>query len=580
MAVYKKIRTYVPGMGGMLFLAALLIFASSMALLAEYQRIYLFLEKILAQVHLEDLTLLASLVVLLAVAHALLYFFGLMATHAIAFRLEANLKKAGMDALLEAPFAFYDKYPSGKIRKILDDNTALTHTSVAHLLPDFAGALVMPLFGLALAFQIDWRLAVFMILTILGGALLGRGLFGESAFMGEYMQAQEEMGANAVEYIRNMGVIKIFNANVQSLKRFHDSIANYANKVLLYALSCRISYVSFQCFFNSIFLLLIPLGFWFIGRGEDPILYLTKSIFYVLFCGILFLAFMKIMYFGMHSYLASSAIEKIEKLMQEMEEGKCARGNLQEATSYAIDFHHVTFAYEEEKVLDDLTLHLESGKTYALVGSSGGGKSTLAKLLAGFYQPQEGQVQIGGHSLNDYTEEALTSMVAMVFQNAKLFKTTIFENVQMANPKASREEVLQALHLARCDDILDAFPDREETVIGSKGVHLSGGEKQRIAIARAILKNAPIIILDEASAAADPENEYEIQQAFSHLMQGKTVVMIAHRLSSIRRADEILVVEQGKILERGDHASLMAKEGRYAYLQKLYAQANDWRVVA
>lgn len=578
MSVYKKMKPYVPGMGGILILAFLLIIGSSVALIAEYQAIYLFLKKILVASGLEGLTHLVTILCLCALAYTVIYFIGCMATHRIAFRLEANLKKAGMDALLEAPSAFFDKYPSGKIRKMLDDNTALTHTSVAHLLPDLAAAFFVPLFGLVLAGMIDWRLCVFMVLTIVVGGLIGSKMMGESAFMGEYMQAQESMGAHAVEYVRNMGVVKIFNANVKSMKNFYDSIASYGEKVLAYSMSCRVPYVTFQTFFNAVYLLLIPLAFFFLARGEDPELYLTKAIFYVLFCDIIFVAFMKIMYVGMHSYLASSSIDKIESLIQEMQTGKLASGSVDQAADGTIDFKHVSFAYEKDKVLEDLSFHLDGGKTYALVGSSGGGKSTLAKLIAGFYPAQEGEILIGGRALSDYSEFARTRMLAMVFQNAKLFKTTIYDNVKIGNPAASWDEVMEAMKLARCEDILDKFPDREKTRIGSKGVHLSGGEIQRIAIARAILKNAPIIILDEASAAADPENEYEIQQAFSNLMKGKTVIMIAHRLSSIRQADEILVVDEGKVIERGSHRALMEKNGRYAYLQGLYAQANDWRV--
>lgn len=578
MALLKKIRHYVPDIGLNLSFAFLLILGSSAVLIWEYWNIYRFLEKILSVRAPTGLTPLAAGIFLCAVAYTLIYFIALMTTHHIAFRLEASLKKAGMDALLDAPASFYDKYPSGKLRKLLDDNTALTHSSVAHLLPDLAAAFFTPLLGLILAFRIDWRLFVFMILTIVIGALIGKNLMGESAFMSEYMQAQEEMGAHAVEYVRNMGVVKIFNADIKSMKNFHQSIVNYADKVLKYTLSCRLPYVVFQTFFNSVYLLVIPLGYYFLAHGEKPFSYLTKVIFYVLFCVIIFVAFMKIMYVGMHTYLASSSIEKIEKLIEEMQEGRMKEGTIEKPGHFAIDFSNVSFAYEEEPVFEGLNLHLDGGKFYALVGSSGGGKSTLAKLVAGFYTPGKGEIRIGGHPLKAYTDEARNAMVAMVFQNAKLFNTTILENVQIGNPEASREEALRALSLAQCGDILDKFAKREDTLIGSKGVYLSGGEKQRIAIARAILKDAPIIILDEASAAADPENEYEIRRAFNNLMKGKTVMMIAHRLTGMQAVDEILVVDGGKIIERGTHEELMEKKGRYAYLQNLYKESNDWRV--
>lgn len=475
MTVYKKMKEYVPDIGGILLLAGVLILVSSFALIAEYQMIYMFLNEFLTSVHLEGASSFVSILLICALGHALTYFFGAMATHLIAFRLEANLKKAGMDALLDAPFSFFDKYPSGKIRKMLDDNTALTHNSVAHLLPDLASAVVIPLLGLILAARIDWRLCVFMVLTIIIGALIGKAMMGESAFMGEYMKAQEEMGAHAVEYVRNMAVVKIFNANVKSMKNFYDSITEYADKVLRYSLSCRVPYVSFQCFFNAVFLLLIPLGFYFLGRGEDPVLYLSKAIFYVLFCGVIFVAFMKIMYVGMHTYLATTSIEKIEQLIQEMKTEHWKNGQLEKAPNYDIDFLKVSFAYDEDKVFEDLSLHLDEGKTYALVGSSGGGKSTLAKLIAGFYQPQSGEIRLGGHALTDYTSQSINRMVAMVFQQAKLFKASIYDNVKIGNPEASPQEIMEAIKQARCEDILEKFPDKEKTLIGSEGVHLSGG---------------------------------------------------------------------------------------------------------
>ena len=292
----------------------------------------------------------------------------------------------------------------------------------------------------------------------------------------------------------------------------------------------------------------------------------------------LYLALNKVMYLGMHVYQAASCIEKIETLFGEMEEKKLSAGQRETMERTDIVFRNVTFGYGEKKVVKHLSLQLEAGKTYALVGASGSGKSTLAKLISGFYLLDEGQILIGGYDISEYSEQARARNIANVFQDARLFKKSIFENVQMGRPGAGRDEVMEALHLAQCDEILDKLEKREHTVISAKGVHLSGGEVQRIAIARAILKDAKIVILDEASAAADPENEYELQRAFSNLMRGKTVIMIAHRLSSIAGVDEILVIDEGSVIERGSHRQLMAHDSVYKKLQEEFMQANEWRV--
>jgi len=289
--------------------------------------------------------------------------------------------------------------------------------------------------------------------------------------------------------------------------------------------------------------------------------------------------FMKVMFFSKNFQFGEDAINKLEGLFKEMDKNKLTHGDVSEMTSYDISFDKVTFCYEEGiNVLENLSIEFPAGRRYALVGSSGGGKSTIAKLISGFYPVSSGGIKIGGKDISEYRSDVLEKNIAFVFQNAKLFKTSIYENVLIGNPESSHEEVMKALELAMCGSILDKFESRENTVIGAKGVHLSGGETQRIAIARAILKNAPIIIFDEASAASDPENEYEMQQAFTELMRGKTVIMIAHRLSSIRDVDEILVIENGKVAERGSHYELISKESKYRNLQQLYSKANEWRL--
>jgi hypothetical protein len=284
------------------------------------------------------------------------------------------------------------------------------------------------------------------------------------------------------------------------------------------------------------------------------------------------------MYLGMHQYMASQAVDKLETLFGEMEENGIKYGTDTYFKDYNIEFKNVSFKYDDKFILENLSFKLNENKTYALVGSSGGGKSTIAKLISGFYKIDEGEILIGDKNITNYSRESLMNNISFVFQNSKLFKTTIFENVKIGNENASYEEVMKALKMARCDDILDKFKTRENTIIGSKGVYLSGGEIQRIAIARAILKDAKIIILDEASAASDPENEHEIQLAFSNLIKEKTVIIIAHRLSSIKNVDEILVVDKGQIVERGTDTELLKNNGRYKFLQDLFSQANEWRI--
>ncbi|EGY80729.1 ABC transporter ATP-binding protein [Peptoniphilus indolicus] len=576
--IYKKLKEYVPEKIHLVYSGILLTIISSACMAASYWHLYKLLNSLLVEKKVVDAVNIAGCILGFLIANAIVYFISLWCTHLVAFRLETNLKKRGIDNLMGASFSFYDKNESGRIRKIIDDNTALTHMSVAHLIPDLATAVFTPLFSLILAFVVDYRLGILFIITVIIGGIIGKGMMGETEFMGKYMLAQEKMTSGAVEYVRGMSVLKIFKANVRSLKEFYNSILDYSEMALSYSMSCRVPYVVFQMFFNSIILILIPASIYVISRGENIYDIAAKVIFYVSMCGVIFNAFMKIMYVAMYQYQATSAIKKIEDLFTDMKQKGLFHGEVKEIENCDITFENVSFGYEENMILNNLSFYLKQGKTYALVGASGSGKSTIVKLISGFYPVNSGKVLIGGHSIDEYTEDAIVKNIANVFQDSKLFKMSIFDNVKVGNKEATREEVMEALHLAQCDEILDKFKERENVVIGTKGVYLSGGETQRIAIARAILKDAKIIILDEASAAADPENEYELQKAFANLMKGKTVIMIAHRLSSIRNVDEILVVQDGKIIERGNDAELMAKDSVYRSYQEKFRQANDWKV--
>lgn len=576
--IYKKLKEYVPEKLYLGYLGVFLSMLSSGFIVMTYWYLFRFLNSVLVERNIGEATEMATYAIGFLLANAVVYFASLWATHLLAFRLETNLKKWGIDNLLNASFTFYDKTESGKIRKILDDNTVLTHMSVAHLIPDLSAALFTPAFALILAFIVDYRLGILFVMTVIIGGLIGKGMMGEQEFMGKYMKAQERMNSGAVEYVRGMSVLKIFKANIKSLKEFYQSIVEYAEMAHSYSMSCRVPYVIFQTFFNSFFLVMIPFAIYFISQGEGQYELIAKIIFYVSFCGVIFGAFMKIMYVSMYQYQANSAIEKIEKLFVDMKDNALTQGGTTEMIGCDITFDNVSFGYEDKMILKNLSFKLEQGKTYALVGTSGSGKSTIVKLISGFYPVKEGRILIGEHALTEYTENAVVSNIANVFQDSRLFKMSIFENVRIGNKNAPRDEVMKALELAQCNEILDKFPERENVVIGSRGVYLSGGETQRIAIARAILKDAKIIILDEASAAADPENEYELQKAFSNLMRGKTVIMIAHRLSSIRNVDEILVVEDGAIIERGSDKELMARDSKYRGFQEKFQKANEWRV--
>lgn len=578
MNVYKKLFRYVPEMKGMAVLSAILATAASFLLVLPYRLLYDVLWNLAVRKDYGGAGRYAFFIVAAMVLQGILYFLALWCSHCLAFRTETNLRKKGLKHLMGASFTFFDLHSSGRIRKILDDNAADTHMALAHLIPDTVVGLTSPIFLLLIVFSVDYRLGILIgILTIIALVLM-KAMVGNLEFMKSYMASLERMNAESVEYVRGMQVVKIFQSTLQSFTGFYEAIRDYSKNALEYTKTCRFPYILFQGIFQVSGIVILPVAIMLILRGGSPMEIMVKVLFFVCLAGTMFNCFMRIMYIGMYHCQADRSVSTLEDLFIDMEQKKMEYGTRERFEHSEIEFRNVTFRYDQETVLKDVSFRLPEGRSYALVGSSGGGKSTIAKLIAGMYRVDEGEIRIGGYPLKEYTQEALQQKVAFVFQHAQLFKTSIFDNVRTGRPEASREEVMNALERARCMEILDKFPERELTVIGAKGVHLSGGEKQRIAIARAILKDADIVILDEASAAADPENEYEIQQAFSDLMKGKTVIMIAHRLSSIREVDEILVVEHGHVMERGNHKELMEADGTYRRLQDLFARANEWRV--
>ena len=569
MDIYKKLFKYVPDKKYLIYSGIFMSMVSSALSILPYWFLYKFLNEFILLKNFEKAQYYAFIIFIIMVLQSLIYYFAAWLTHLFAFRLESNLRKKGIEHLMNASFYFFDVNQSGRIRKIIDDNATDTHMIVAHLIPDITLALITPILLFVIMFSVDIYLGIATVILTILSAIFTVLMYGDIKFMDKYNKSLERVNSESVEYVRGMQVLKIFKASIFSFKSFYDSIIDYSKSAYEYSKSCKNPFVIFY---------IIPFAIMISKGTQNNLEVMIKLIFFTCFIGTLFSCYMRIMYLGMHQYMASQAVDKLETLFGEMEENGIKYGTDTYFKDYNIEFKNVSFKYDDKFILENLSFKLNENKTYALVGSSGGGKSTIAKLISGFYKIDEGEILIGDKNITNYSRESLMNNISFVFQNSKLFKTTIFENVKIGNENASYEEVMKALKMARCDDILDKFKTRENTIIGSKGVYLSGGEIQRIAIARAILKDAKIIILDEASAASDPENEHEIQLAFSNLIKEKTVIIIAHRLSSIKNVDEILVVDKGQIIERGTDTELLKNNGRYKFLQDLFSQANEWRI--
>ncbi|BFL73176.1 ABC transporter ATP-binding protein [Anaerococcus nagyae] len=580
MKLYKKLFSYMPekkinGILSLIFTA----FGCFIQFYAYYL-IWQILFNVFTQRNSLNIKSSVSIVLLLFIGQAVLYIIGTWMSHLAAFRLETRLREKGAENLLKASKTFFDTHQSGEVRKIIDNNVEQTHMSVAHLIPDHTAAIITPILLLILVFNIDLYLGIFFVTIVLISMFLLYKMSGEKDFTIAYMKKSDELNGQAVEYVRGLPVVKIFNAPLIGFKKLYRTINDYRDMVYEYSMSCRLPFVSFQWVLNIFIITPIFIAIYMVKNGADPYLWSAKILFFTLFMGLFFSDLMKIMYVGLYNVEANTAVDNLESLFDEMKDNAITYGNDEFIENYSIEFKNVSFSYDKKtKVIDNLSFKLDQGKVYALVGPSGGGKSTIAKLISSLYPIDSGEILIGNKNIYSYRRETLMDNIGMVYQNPKLFQgISIFENVKLAKKDASEKEVYDALKLAKCDQFIDRFEDGYDSIIGSSGVNLSGGEIQRVSIARIFLKDPKIIILDEASAAADPENEYELQQAFKSLMEGKTVIMIAHRLSSIRGVDEILVVEDGNIIERGSHDYLMEKEARYKQFVDLYDEANQWRI--
>ena len=469
-----------------------------------------------------------------------LYFLALLSSHIVAFHIQKNLQMAALRHLAHMPIGYFNANPSGKLRKIIDENSFQTETFIAHQLPDLTGAQVTLIAGVCFMIIFDWRIGVPLIILYGMAFYLQSSLMGKNSaeFMRIYQDAQETMNHEAVEYIRGIAVVKVFGQTVKSFAKFHNAIETYKKYALAYTMSCKKGMVAFNAIVNSSFLVLVPIGF-LVGFTTPTLRdFIQSFLFYVIFSPACAVMLNKIMYMTSYKMQAEESMRRIDMILTSKQQPEPAIP--QYPDTYEVAFEDVTFAYDntDHPAVSHLTFMAKAGAITALVGHSGSGKSTAASLIPRFYDVQDGAVKIGGVDIREIPQGDLMKMVAFVFQDPKLFKDSLLENIRAGRPSATREEVLKAAHLAQCDDILKKLPNGIDTIIGSQGIYLSGGETQRISIARAILKDAPIVVLDEATAYADPENEHQIQKAFDGLIKNKTVIMVAHRLSTVQDADQ------------------------------------------
>lgn len=528
----------------------------------------------------QNLAYFGWLAVLFALISILVYFAALMCTHLAAFRVAKTMRSKAMRHIVKLPLGYLASQGSGKLRRIIDETSGQTETYLAHQLPDITGAYVTPAAMLVMLFVFDWRLGLISLAPILVGFVLMFQMAGPSmkVRMAEYQKALENMNNEAVEYIRGIPVVKTFQQSIYSFKNFHAAIMRYKQWVVSYTIMLRLPMTCFTVCVNGVFAVLLISGILLSATAPDYKTFLLNFIFYVLFTPFCTVMMTRILFSSHNSMLASDAVERVMGILNEQPLAEPEQPVSPKDAS--VTFEHVTFAYKgsTQPALKDVSFHVPQGATFALVGPSGGGKTTAASLIPRFWDADNGRVMVGGIDVRSIATSDLMNRVAFVFQDTRLFKKSLFENIRAARPDATRQQVMAAAKAAQCEEIIQKLPNGLDTVVGAKGIYLSGGEAQRIALARAILKDAPIIVLDEATAFADPENEHQIQLAFRALTKGKTVIMIAHRLSTIRNADNIIVLKEGEIVEQGAHNTLLEKSGLYAKMWGDYQSSITWKV--
>ena len=577
----RLIREYAGGYKNLITLGRCLAAVSAVMTLIPYYELWKIIRTAVNGENLDDIKMYAWSAVAWIVGALLVYIIALFCTHIAAFRVQANMRSGLMRRIITLPLGVFDEDGTGKIRRIVNDSTAATETFIAHNLPDKTVAAVTPVGLLVLVFAFNWKIGLIcMIPALIGFACLTSMMTkGMQVKMKEYQDALENMSSEATEYVRGVPVVKTFGQTVHSFKRFKGCIDGFGKWATDYTLSLRFPMAGFMTCINAVFAFIVIAAFVVTKSGVDNAAILN-IMYYIIITPLVTSALTKIAYSGEAEMTLIDALKRADKIMEiePLAEGRSDR----KIVDHSFELKNVSYRYKDANrdAVRDVTLSIKPGEHVALVGPSGSGKTTLAELMVRFFDVTKGEILIGGVNVKDLSSGTLMDLVSFVFQDSRLIKKSILENVRMAKPNASEAEVLEALRKAQCMDIIEKLPDGIHTILGEKGTYLSGGEQQRITIARAFLKDAPILILDEATAFADPDNETKVQAAFEELSKNKTLIMIAHRLSTVMNADRIFVMDDGKCIESGNHEELMRKGGLYKHMFDEYTRSIEWKVGA
>ena len=577
----KLIREYAGGYKNLITLGRFLAGVSAVLTLIPYYELWKIIRTAVNGEEPEKITFYAWSAVAMIVGALLVYIVALLCTHVAAFRVQANMRSSLMRRIITLPLGVFDEDGTGKIRRTVNDSTAATETFIAHNLADKTVATVTPIGLLVLVLAFNWKIGLICMIPALIGfvcmmSMMGKGMQQK---MKEYQDALDTMNSEATEYVRGVPVVKTFGQTVHSFKRFKECIDGYGKWTTDYTLMLRLPMMGFMTCINAIFAFIV-IAAYVVTKDGITNAAILNVMYYIIVTPLVTVALTKIAYSGEAEMTLIDALMRVENIMaiKPLDEGETDK----KPESNGIEIRNVSYRYEDatRDAVENVSISIGSGEHVALVGPSGSGKTTLAELIVRFFDVTEGEILIGGVSVKDMSSEALMEQVSFVFQDSRLIKKSILENVRMAKPSATEEEVLEALKKAQCMDIIEKLPDGIHTIIGEKGTYLSGGEQQRITIARAVLKDAPILILDEATAFADPDNETKVQAAFEELSKNKTLIMIAHRLSTVMNADRIFVMNNGKCTEAGTHEELMNKNGLYKRMFDEYTRSIEWKVGA